>query len=77
MLLTSSFVLLAVSFIMFMKKNSFTKMLPFFGLLYIALDLLMVLGVRLSTGLLYQPVMFLALAVPMIGVMMKAEGERA
>jgi hypothetical protein len=76
-LLSSSFVLLVTSFIMFMKKNAAAKILPFFGFLYIALDILMVLGVKLSTGLLYQPVIFLVLVSPLIGVMLKTEGERA
>ncbi len=76
-LLSSSFVLLLTSFIMFTKKNTVAKMLPFFGFLYIAMDILMVLGVKLSTGLLYQPVIFLVLVSPLIGVMLKTEGERA
>ena len=76
-LLSSSFVFLVASFIMFMKKNTVAKILPFFGFLYIAMDILMVLGVKLSTGLLYQPVIFLALVSPLIGVMLKTEGERA
>ena len=62
---------------MFMKKNTVAKILPFFGFLYIAMDILMVLGVKLSTGLLYQPVIFLVLVSPLIGVMLKTEGERA
>ncbi len=76
-LLSSSFVFLVTSFIMFIKKNNIAKLLPFFGFLYIAMDILMVLGVKLSTGLLYQPVIFLVLAVPLIGVMLKTEGGRA
>jgi hypothetical protein len=76
-LLSSSFILLMTSFVMFMKKNTVAKMLPFFGFLYIAIDILMVLGVKLSTGLLYQPVILLALVSPLVGVMLKTEGERA
>jgi hypothetical protein len=75
-LLSSSFVFLLTSFVMFMKKNTIAKILPFFGFLYIAMDILMVLGVKLSTGLLYQPVIFLVLVSPLIGVMLKTEGER-
>ena len=37
----------------------------------------MVLGLKLSTGLLYQPVLFLALVSPLLGIMFKAEGGRA
>jgi hypothetical protein len=76
-LLSSSFILLVTSFVMFMKKNAVAKILPFFGFLYIAIDTLMVLGVKLSTGLLYQPVILLALVSPLIGVMLKTEGGRA
>jgi len=76
-LLASSFAFLVTSFIMFMKKNTAAKILPFFGFLYIAMDILMVLGVKLSTGLLYQPVIFLVLASPLIGVMLKTEGRRS
>jgi hypothetical protein len=76
-LLSSSFVFLVASLIMFMKKNAVAKILPFFGFLYIAMDILMVLGIKLSTGLLYQPAVFLALVSPLIGVMLKTEGERA
>jgi hypothetical protein len=76
-LLSSSFAFLLTSFIMFMKKNTVTKILPLFGFLYIALDILMVLGAKLSTGLLYQPAIFLAIVSPLIGVLLKSEGERA
>ncbi len=75
-LLASSFIFLVTSFFMFMKKNKIMKLLPFFGFLYIAMDILMVLGVKLSTGLLYQPVIFLVIIVPLIGVMLKTEGRR-
>lgn len=37
----------------------------------------MVLGLKLATGLLYQPVLFLALVSPMVAVMLKAEGGKA
>lgn len=76
-LLASSFAFLVTSFIMFMKKNTAAKILPFFGFLYIAMDILMVLGVKLSTGLLYQPPIFLVLATPLIGIMLKTEGGRS
>jgi hypothetical protein len=76
-LLSSSFAFLVTSFIMFTKKNTITKILPLFGFLYITMDILMVLGMKLSTGLLYQPAIFLALVSPLIGVMLKTEGGRA
>ena len=52
-------------------------MLPFFGFLYIAMDILMVVGARFSTGLLYQPILFLVIIVPLTGTMMKAEGGKS
>ncbi len=76
-LLASSFTLLIVSFVFFVKKKSIVKILPFFGFLYITVDVLMVLGLKLATGLLYQPVLFLALASPLVAVMLKAEGGKA
>lgn len=76
-LLASSFTLLIVSFVFFVKKKSIVKILPFFGFLYITVDVLMVLGLKLATGLLYQPVLFFALVSPLVAVMLKAEGEKA
>ncbi len=75
-LLSSSFVFLVTSFVMFLKQNILTRALPFFGFLYIAMDVCMVLGLRLSTGLLYQPAIFLVVVTPLIGVMLKSEGGR-
>jgi hypothetical protein len=75
-LLGASFVFLVTGFTGFMKKRTFTTILPFFGFLYIATDILMVLGLRLSTGLLYQPVILLAIVSPLVGMMLKPEGER-
>ncbi len=78
MLLGTSFALLAISFATIMKKGSFTNMLPFFGFLYVAVDILLVVGMKLQAGLLYQPVLFLAIVVPLAGtMMMKTEGGRA
>ena len=76
-LLASSFILLIVSFAFFVKKKSIIKVLPFFGFLYVTVDVLMVLGLKLATGLLYQPILFLALVSPMVAVMLKAEGGKA
>jgi hypothetical protein len=76
-LLGTSFVLLVTGLTGFLKKRTITTMLPFFGFLYIATDLLMVLGARLTTGLLYQPVMLLVIASPLVGMLMKPEGEKA
>jgi len=76
MLLGTSFALLVMSFAMIMKKSSFSSMLPFFGFLYIAMDILLVVGIKFSAGLLYQPVLFLAIIAPLAGMMMKTEGGR-
>lgn len=75
-LLGASFVFLIIGFTGFMKKRTLATILPFFGFLYIAIDILMVLGLRSSTGLLYQPVILLAVVSPLVGMMLKPEGER-
>jgi len=76
-LLGASLALLVTSFVLVMKKSTFASMLPFFGFLYIAMDILMVVGIKFSTGLLYQPVLFLAILVPLTGVMLRTEGGRS
>ncbi len=76
LLLGVTFLLLMFSFIGFLKKPTMMKILTFFGFLYIALDVLLVLGFRLSAGLLYQPVICLLIVAPLMGIMLKAEGER-
>ena len=74
-LLGSSLILLVMSLTVIMKKNTFIGMLPFFGFLYIAMDVLLVVGVKFSNGLLYQPFLFLAIVVPFTGIMLKTEGR--
>ena len=59
-----------------MKKSRFMSMLPFFGFLYVAMDILLVIGMKVSAGLLYQPVLFLAVIAPLTGTMMRTEGGR-
>jgi hypothetical protein len=76
-LLGSAFALLVTSFALVMKKSSFSTMLPFFGFLYIAMDILLVRGVRFSTGLLYQPALFIAILAPLAGTMLKTEGGKS
>jgi hypothetical protein len=76
LLMVASFLLLVLGFVGFVKKVNTLKMLAFFGFLYIATDLLLVLGFRLADGLLYQPVVSLLIAGPLLGVMARAEGER-
>ncbi|MHB8109416.1 MAG: hypothetical protein ACYDHW_05195 [Syntrophorhabdaceae bacterium] len=77
LLLGTSFALLAVSLVLLSKKSTFSTMLTFFGFLYVAMDILMVVGIKLSTGLLYQPILFLAFIAPLAGMMMRTEGRRA
>lgn len=77
LLLISSFAFLLLGFIGFIKRGNLTIVLSFFGFLYVAVDILMVLGIKLSGGLLYQPVILLFIVSPLIGVMLKAEGEQA
>jgi hypothetical protein len=72
-LLGAAFALLVTSFSLVMKKSAFSTMLPFFGFLYIAMDILLVVGIKFSTGLLYQPVLFVAILVPLAGTMLKTE----
>ena len=77
LLLGTSFALLVISFASIMKKSSLTSMLPFFGFLYVAMDILLVVGMKFSAGLLYQPVLFLAIITPLAGtMMMRTEGGR-
>jgi hypothetical protein len=75
-LLATSFVFLVISFFGFVKQGGQTKILTFFGFLYICVDLLMSTGLKMSGGLLYQPVIALFMVSPLIGLMLKSEGKR-
>lgn len=76
LLLMSSFIFLVAGFVGFVKKGNLIKLLIFFGFIYIATDVFMVLGFRLSMGLLYQPMTALLVLTPLIGMMLKAGEER-
>ena len=76
-LLGAAFLLLMLSFSGFMKKPDYLKVLAFFGFLYLSVDILLVLGFKLSAGLLYQPVIALFILAPIMGIMLKEEGKRA
>ena len=65
------FLFLALAYISLVKSGNPLKTFVFFGFLALGLDMVMVVGLRLSTGLLYQPVIALALAVPLVGVLMR------
>jgi hypothetical protein len=75
-LFATSFVFLAISFIGFAKQGGQTKILTFFGFLYVCVDLLLSAGLRVSGGLLYQPVVSLFMISPLIGLMVKTERKR-
>jgi hypothetical protein len=77
MLLGVTFALLLTSFIGTLKKVDFVKLLPFFGFLYLAVDVFMVVGFRFSGGLLHQPLLSLLVASPLVGLMLKPAGGRA
>jgi hypothetical protein len=75
-LFSTSFVFLVISFFAFVKQGGQTKILAFFGFLYICVDLLMSTGFKISGGLLYQPIIALFMISPLIGLMLKSEGKR-
>jgi len=70
-LFATSFVFLAISFFGFVKQGGQIKILTFFGFLYLCVDLLLTTGLKVSGGLLYQPVMALFMISPLIGLMLK------
>ncbi|MDR2019110.1 MAG: hypothetical protein LBQ00_09695 [Syntrophobacterales bacterium] len=76
LLLAVTFTMLAFSFMGFLKKPGALKMLAFFGFIYVAVDILFVLGFRMSAGLLYQPVITLIILAPLMGIMLKGGGGR-
>lgn len=77
-LFATSFVFLAISFFGFVKQGGQTKILTFFGFLYVCIDLLLSTGLRVTGGLLYQPVIALFMVSPLIGLMLKkSEVKRA
>jgi hypothetical protein len=76
LLFASAFVLLAICFAGFVRQTTFAKLLSFFGLLYVAVDLLLGVGFKVVGGLLYQPVTALFVISPFIGAMLKSERER-
>lgn len=75
-LFATSFVFLAISFIGFAKQGGRINILTFFGFLYVCVDLLLSTGLKMSGGLLYQPVISLFMISPLIGLMLKTERKR-
>jgi hypothetical protein len=71
-----AFILFLFAFVAFLKKTDLITALGFFGLLYVSVDLLMSVGLRIKGVLLYQPVLGFCIVGPLIGVMMKGGKER-
>jgi hypothetical protein len=76
LLLLVTFVLLLISFIGIVKNVNSPKLLAFFGFLYVATDILLVVGFKVSVGLLYQPAIAILLVSPLLGVLLRGEGGR-
>ena len=74
-LMGAAFVLMLVAFVGFVKKPGFVNLLGFFGLLYVSVDLLMSIGLRLGGILLSQPGLSLFIVGPIVGVAMKGGKE--
>ncbi|MCX8109736.1 MAG: hypothetical protein N3D15_00595 [Syntrophorhabdaceae bacterium] len=70
-LLSSPLLLLIWSFIGFVKNTDFLRIISFLGLLGICIDILMVVGLRLSSSIVYQPVTAVLILAPIAGMMMK------
>ena len=77
-LFATSFVFLVISFFGFVKQGGQTKILTFFGFLYVCIDLLLSTGLKMTGGLLHHPVIALFMVSPLIGLMLKkSEVKRA
>lgn len=76
LLLITSFVLLIFGFSAFLKRTNPISVLAFCGILYITIDIFMVVGIRLSGGLLYQPLIALFLVAPILGSLARTGGEK-
>ncbi len=75
-LLASAFALLFFVFAAYVKRPDFATILPFFGLLYVSVDLLLSIGFRVKGVLLYQPFLALFIVGPVVGVALKGGKER-
>jgi hypothetical protein len=70
-LLACAFSLFVITFIAFLKRSDFVSVLGFFGLLYVSIDLLLSVGLRLKGIVLYQPFLVLFVMGPLAGMIMK------
>ncbi|HME46201.1 MAG TPA: hypothetical protein VKF36_24170 [Syntrophorhabdales bacterium] len=73
LILATTFLLLLVTFIGFVRKAGSTWTIGFFGLLYASIDILMSLGFSLKGLLLYQPIAALLILAPLMGVALQGE----
>lgn len=76
LVLGGALLLLVLSFLRFVGKGDPLRVLSFFGFLYLATDALMTMGLKVSGGLLYQPVLALVVVSPLMGILLKAQGGR-
>jgi len=77
LLLIPSFLLLLFGFSAFLTRTHAIALLAFCGILYITIDLFMVVGLRLSGGMIYQPLIALFLVAPILGSLVRTGGESA
>jgi len=76
LLLGAAFLLLFISFVGFVKDSGPTRVVAFFGSLYLSIDLLMSVGFSFRGILMHQPSMALLIVSPLLGLTMKGGGER-
>jgi len=76
LLLIPAFILLLFGFSAFLKRTNPISVLAFCGVLYITIDIFMVMGIKLSGGLLYQPLIALILVTPILGSLVRTGGEK-
>ncbi len=76
LVLATAFLLLAATFVGYVRKAGPTWTIAFFGLLYASVDILMSVGFSFKGLLLYQPVAALLIMAPLIGVTLQ-EGKRS
>ncbi len=74
-MLLAPFFLFVVSFVTYIKKSDFLKIISFLGLLMISIDILLVVGLKFSCGIICQPLAAVMITTPLAGIMMKTERE--
>lgn len=73
LILAMTLLFLILSFISMVKHANPLKLISFFGFLFIAFDVLLVVGFKFSAGLVTTPVTAVALAIPLLGATLKSE----